>query len=97
MGRSARPACVLCNKDFGRVQELKRHQNENHMPRRRCPFCHVPWTRPNVMKAHLMDRHAERFTAEMLEAISALRGRRFLEFLDAYDHGLDLVLEAALL
>ena len=90
MGRRARPVCVHCNKDFGRMQELKRHLNEKHTPRRRCPFCDVPWTRPNGMKAHLMGRHVERFTAPMLEAINALRGRRFFEFMDAYDHSPDL-------
>jgi hypothetical protein len=89
-GRRARPVCVHCNKDFGRIQELKRHLIEKHAPPRRCPFCDVPWTRPSGMKAHLMARHAEKFTAEMLEAIKALRGRRFIEFIDAYDYCPDL-------
>jgi Zinc finger, C2H2 type len=95
-GRGARPICGYCNKDFGRVQELNRHLNEQHMPPCRCPFCDFTWTRPNGMKAHLMVRHAEKFTAEMLEAIEALRGRRFIEFIDAYDHLLDLDPEATL-
>lgn len=96
-GRRARPICVPCNKDFGRVQELKRHLIEKHMPLRRCPFCDVPWTRPSGMKAHLVARHAKRFTAEMLEAIKALRGRRFIEFMDAYNYRPDLDMGTTLL
>lgn len=46
------------------------------------------------MKAHLKVRHAKKFTAEMLEAIGALRGRRFIEFMDAYDYYPDLDLGA---
>ena len=38
-----------------------------------------------------MARHTEKFTADMLEEVKALRGQRFIEFVEAYDHGLDLV------
>jgi hypothetical protein len=62
------------------------------MPPRQCPFCNFRWTRPDGIKAHLVVRHAKKFTAEMLAEIKALRGRRFIEFVDAYDHGLDLEL-----
>jgi hypothetical protein len=85
-----RPACLHCGKDFGRVQELRRHVKEKHMPWRRCPFCDFMWTRPDKIKAHIMVEHAERFTAEMLEGIKAFCGRRIVEFLDAYDHGSDM-------
>ena len=60
------------------------------MPRRRCPFCDFRWTRPDGIKAHLMARHAKKFTADILEEVKALRGQHFIEFVDAYDHSLDL-------
>jgi hypothetical protein len=90
MDGNARPVCVYCSKDFGRIQELKRHVKEKHMPRRRCPWCDFLWTRPDKIKFHLLSNHAERFTAEVLEGIKALCGRRFVEFVDAYDHGNDV-------
>ena len=37
-----------------------------------------------------MANHAERFTAEKLGQLAALRGRRVIEFLDGYGHGLDV-------
>lgn len=82
----ARPVCGTCGGDFGRDQELKRHVKDIHMPRRRCPFCNVTWTRPAIIKAHLIDDHAEQFTEEELIGIKALCGRRVTEFLDAYDY-----------
>jgi hypothetical protein len=57
-----------------------------HTPRRQCPFCKFMWTRPAKIKAHLVTDHAEIFTAEMLERIKALRGRRVIEFVDGYDY-----------
>ena len=85
-GDREQPICVYCNKEFGRSQELKRHVKDVHMPRRRCPFCPFVWARPGKIKAHLVADHAERFTAEILEGIKALCGRRVIEFVDAYDH-----------
>ena len=90
VSREGRPVCVYCSKDFGRVQELKRHEEEIHMPWRRCPFCDFMWARPHKIKAHILTKHAETFTAEMLEAIKTLCGRRIVEFLDPYDYGPDL-------
>jgi len=86
MGLRARPVCTYCGEDFGRVQELNRHVKDIHMPRRRCPFCDVTWTRPAKIKAHLIADHAEEFTEEVLIGIKALCGRRVTEFLDAYDY-----------
>jgi len=86
MGLRARLVCAFCEEDFGRVQELKRHVKDIHMPRRRCPFCNVTWTRPANIKAHLIADHAEKFTAEVLNRIKALCGRRVTEFLDEYDY-----------
>ena len=80
----ARPICVQCNKDFGRIREFERHLKEVHMPWRRCPFCDFMWARPDRIKAHIVTCHAETFTPEMLEGIKALSGRRVIEFIDAY-------------
>jgi hypothetical protein len=98
MGASGkvRPVCVYCKKDFGRAQELKRHVKDKHGPRRRCPFCDFIWIRPSNIKAHLMAEHAEGFTAEMLEVFKALRGRRVIAFVDAYDHEPYVTMEATL-
>jgi len=87
MGRRPRPVCASCNKDFGRVQELKRHLKDVHMPRCRCPFCNYTWTRPNKIKAHLMADHIDKFTAEMLDGIKDLYGQRIIEFVNAYHSG----------
>ena len=86
MGLRARPVCEYCEEDFGRVQELKRHVKDIHMPRRRCPFCDITWSRPAKIKAHLIADHAEKFTAEVLKGIKALCGQRVTEFLDAYHY-----------
>ena len=50
------------------------------------------WARSDKIKAHTMANHAERFTAEMLDELAALRGRRVIEFLGGvgYGHGLDM-------
>ena len=48
------------------------------------------WARPDKIKAHTMAHHAERFTAEILDELAALRGRRVIEFLDGYRHCLDM-------
>jgi len=43
-----------------------------------------------------MAEHAERFTAEMLQVFKALRGRRLIAFVDAYDHEPYVTMEATL-
>jgi hypothetical protein len=85
-----RPVCIYCNTSFGRDQELRRHINDIHTPRRRCPFCQFMWARPDKIKAHIVADHADKFTADMLEGIKTFCGRRIVEFMDAYDHGLDM-------
>jgi hypothetical protein len=89
-GGKVRPVCVHCNQDFGRVQELYRHVRDKHMPRRRCPFCGFMWSRPDKIRSHLLANHAERFTAEMPEGVKALCGRDIVEFVNGFDHGLDM-------
>ena len=88
VGGKARLVCAYCNKDFVRTQELARHVTDKHTPRRRCPFCNFMWTRPDKIKPHLVTNHAEKFPAEMLEAIKMLCGRDVVEFVNGYDHGL---------
>jgi len=56
------------------------------MPRRRCPFCNVMWTRPTKIKNHLIVDHADKFAPEILEGFKALCGRGITEFLDAYNY-----------
>jgi len=85
-GRKARLVCSSCHVDFGRRQEFKRHMKDLHTPRRRCLFCDLMWTRPNIIKTHLISNHAAQFTAEVLEGIKALRGQRVMAFLDAYNY-----------
>jgi hypothetical protein len=85
MNRKARRAvCTDCNKGFGRAQELARHRKDVHEQRRHCLFCGFKWTRPSNIKAHLLTKHSENFTAELLVTIQALRGRLIVAFLDAY-------------
>ena len=62
-----------------------------HMDRRRCPFCTFRWSRPNNIKVHIISKHVERFTAELLEAIKGLRGRQVIAFVDGYDNEPDLL------
>lgn len=78
--------CSYCNKSFARIQGLKRHEMDKHMPRRQCLFCDFMWIRPDKFKAHIVIDHAEKFTAEILEGIKASSGRHFIEFLDAYNN-----------
>jgi len=51
-----------------------------------CPFCPFTWTRLCKIKARLISDHLEIFTAEMLQRIKTLYGRRVIEFVDAYDY-----------
>jgi len=89
-GANAQSVCVLCASVFKRIQELKRHIRDKHMDRRLCPFCTFRWSRPNNIKVHIISEHAERFTAELLEAIKGLRGRQVIAFVDGYDNGPEL-------
>ena len=82
-----RPTCTDCKREFARVQEFKRHLKDKHEPRRQCPFCNLRWTRPNVIKVHLLAKHRRNFTAELLVTIQALRGQGVVAFLDGYDRG----------
>ena len=85
-GGKARPICAPCNIMFGRIQEYKRHIKDKHTDRRRCPFCDFRWSRADIIKVHLISKHAEKFTAEILEGFKGLRGRHVIEFMDAYDY-----------
>ena len=85
--RRLRPTCTDCNRDFSRVQEYKRHLKDVHEPRRQCPFCDFEWTRPNNIKVHLLAKHREKFTAELLVTIQAMRGQMIVSFLDRYNQG----------
>lgn len=81
--RSARPTCTDCNRDFLRIQELKRHLRDVHEPRRQCPFCGFTWTRPDKIKDHIITNHCSKFTAEKLEIFKALCGQNIVAFLAA--------------
>lgn len=87
MNREARSVCTDCNKGFGRAQELARHRKDVHEQRRHCLFCPFKWSRPSNIKAHLLTKHSEKFTADLLVTIQALRGRLIVAFLDAYNQG----------
>ena len=76
-----RPTCTDCNRDFLRIQELKRHLRDVHGPRRRCPFCGFTWTRPDKIKDHIIASHRSKFTAEKLEDFKALCGQNIVAFL----------------
>ncbi|KAI0255221.1 hypothetical protein BJV78DRAFT_1151658 [Lactifluus subvellereus] len=78
---SERPLCTICEKDFGRVQELDRHTKAKHMTPSQCLFCSMKWTRPDKIRTHLMDKHRECFSTETWEKINALRARDLVEFL----------------
>lgn len=85
MNRRARNICTDCNRRFGRAQELARHRKDVHEQPRYCLFCGFKWTRPISIKTHLLARHREKFNAELLVTIQALRGRMIVAFLDEYD------------
>jgi hypothetical protein len=93
MKRRAQTTCADCNKSFGRPQELSRHRQDVHKKPRHCLFCGVKWTRPSNIKAHLLTKHREKFTAELLVVIQALRGRTIVAFLDGYTEGPSVAVE----
>ena len=80
--------CGTCGKVFKRNQELKRHREQVHVPKRECSFefCPYKWTaaRPALIKDHFTEVHGSKFDPEVLEAIRPLRGRDVLEFMDTY-------------
>lgn len=73
-----------CEATFGRLQERKRHHIDVHKPRRQCPFCPYKWCRPNKIKTHVMVNHKDRLSREVLNEISAKRGRRLVAFLTTH-------------
>ncbi len=85
MNPKVRTVCTVCGESFGRAQELARHRKDVHERPRRCLFCGFKWTRPYNIKAHLVAKHSEKFTAELLATFQALRGRLIVAFLDAYN------------
>lgn len=84
-----KPTC--CKKEFGRIQEFKRHRREVHEPRHQCPFCTFEWTRPGKIKDHIKSLHRDKFTAKLLGEFEKLRGKEIVGFLSVYyDYGLEL-------
>jgi len=82
---------TCCEREFGRIQELKRHQKDVHEPRRQCPFCTFEWTRPGKIKGHIKSRHRDQFSAKLLGEFESLRGKEIVGFLSVYyDYGLEL-------
>ncbi|KAH9019162.1 hypothetical protein EDB85DRAFT_581928 [Lactarius pseudohatsudake] len=83
------PLCETCNLTFGRPQEFKRHMDQTHQPPRQCPFnpCAYKWKRPDKIKAHITDKHRKELCPEVFQTVSALRGKRIVEFIDAYELG----------
>ncbi|KAH9070983.1 hypothetical protein EDB83DRAFT_2673770 [Lactarius deliciosus] len=73
--------CKLCGKPFGRPQDLRRHESQQHTPPRHCPFCSYQWTRPDKLKTHVLTDHHE-LPAEVLTEIRARRGMNVFEFLE---------------
>ncbi|KAF8496851.1 hypothetical protein F5888DRAFT_370329 [Russula emetica] len=86
--RSVRPKVKLtcCKKEFGRIQEYKRHQKDVHEPPRQCPFCLYQWTRPGKIKHHIKSCHGDEFLGEF----EVLRGKEIVEFLDRHYYGLEV-------
>ncbi|KAH8990007.1 hypothetical protein EDB86DRAFT_2940341 [Lactarius hatsudake] len=85
----ASPLCETCNIIFGRPQEFKRHMDQTHQPPRQCPFnpCAYKWKRPDKIKAHITNKHRKELCPEVFQILSALRGKRIIEFLDGYERG----------
>jgi hypothetical protein len=52
-----------------------------------CPFkpCTYNWIRLDKIKAHIINDHADKFCPNLLEQIRKLRGKKMIEFLEAYD------------
>ena len=79
--------CTDCDRQFGRIQELRRHLRERHEPPRRCPFCEFTWTRPDKIKDHITRFHPDNFTVEVMAVFRALHGKNLVAFLDDFEHG----------
>jgi len=86
-GGASRPLCVACGQSFTRLQELKRHLSQAHMPNRKCPFkfCTYEWKRPSKIKDHLNEVHSSELNPLVFQEIRKLRGKRVVEFVDAYE------------
>jgi hypothetical protein len=59
MDGNVRPVCVYCSKDFGRIQELKRHVKDKHMPgadARGAIFCGLVQIRSSFTSSPTMRR-----------------------------------------
>ncbi|KAH9163729.1 hypothetical protein EDB89DRAFT_482440 [Lactarius sanguifluus] len=74
--------CEMCDKRFGRLQELTRHKSQVHHPPRHCPFCPYLWKRPDKIKNHILYTHPE-FSHKTLKG---LRGKDIVEFLNTYEN-----------
>ena len=91
--RTVQYVCVEHNTLCSRLQEFKRHLREVHQPRRQCPFCDFMWVRPDKIKTHLVAKHQDRLSPEMLADIKPLKGLQMAAFVDGfvtdpYDQGL---------
>jgi len=79
---SEQHCCNDCGKQYRRVQELRRHTRDKHEQQRRCPFCHITWSRPVKIRAHLMTEHGELLIDEAKQELLGLRGwRKTIRFL----------------
>jgi hypothetical protein len=72
------PRCGTCGKSFKRNQEVKRHWNQVHVPKRECPFefCPYKWTvaRPAKIKDHITKVHGSEFDPGVLQQICHWNG-----------------------
>ncbi|KAH9966462.1 hypothetical protein BC827DRAFT_1176049, partial [Russula dissimulans] len=64
-----------CDKQYRRLQELKRHIRDKHKIPRKCPFCDTTWTRPETIRGHLVVQHQDDLTEEVCNDILKLRGQ----------------------
>ncbi|KAH9066183.1 hypothetical protein EDB87DRAFT_1573806 [Lactarius vividus] len=86
--------CQVCGKRFQMLQDLKRHEVQQHNSPRQCPFCLYQWKRPDKIKARLVEVHRDVLSAEILDQIRARRGKDLVEFLNTDKHLLGRELEA---
>jgi uncharacterized C2H2 Zn-finger protein len=95
-GKRERPRCPVCEKDFGRTQDVERHIRDIHTPKKKCPLCDMEWTRPESIKAHLINQHSGDFTTDTRNEINALRGRDVVQFLELFTLCRDMQVTSAL-
>ena len=79
------PFCWVCNREFTRNQEVKRHLKDVHTPKRKCPFkpCAFKWIRPDKVKTHITQAHRSEFHPVVFQRMSKLCGKGLVEFVDA--------------